>query len=43
MMPAHYTTMTIAPGDVTLKAGEPLNLEVVLAGRPVSKLAGCTG
>ena len=34
-LPAHYTTMTIEPGDLTLKAGEDLKLSVTLRGRPV--------
>jgi hypothetical protein len=35
-LPAHYTTMTVEPGDLTLKAGEELKLHVTLSGRPVS-------
>ena len=35
-IPAHYTTMSVEPGDVTLKAGEDLKLVVNLEGRPVS-------
>ncbi len=33
--PAQYTTMRVEPGDLTLKAGEPLKLAVTLDGRPV--------
>jgi hypothetical protein len=35
-LPAHYTTMTVEPGDLTLKAGEELKLQVTLSGRAVS-------
>ena len=34
-LPAHYTTMSVEPGDLTLKAGEDLKLAVTLDGRPV--------
>ncbi len=36
-LPVHYTTMSVEPGDVTVKAGESLQLAVTLKGRPVSK------
>ncbi len=39
LIPAHYTTLAVAPGDLTLKAGEELKLEVTLSGRPVSSAA----
>jgi hypothetical protein len=35
-IPAHYTTMSVEPGDLTVKAGEDLKLAVKLEGRPVS-------
>jgi len=35
-LPAHYTTMKVEPGDLTVKAGEELKLQVTLSGRPVS-------
>ena len=34
-LPVHYTTMKVEPGDLTLKAGESLELAVTLEGRPV--------
>jgi phage terminase large subunit-like protein len=34
-LPAHYTTIKVEPGDLTLKAGEDLKLAVTLEGRPV--------
>ncbi len=35
LLPAHYTTVKVEPGDGTLKAGETLKLAVTLEGRPV--------
>jgi hypothetical protein len=35
LLPAHYTALHVAPGDVTLKAGDDLNVKVTLSGRPV--------
>jgi Domain of unknown function (DUF4175) len=35
LLPAHYTTMRVEPGESTLKAGETLKLSVTLDGRPV--------
>jgi Domain of unknown function (DUF4175) len=35
LVPAHYTTMRVEPGDGTLKAGETLKLAVTLDGRAV--------
>ena len=34
-LPAHYTTMSVEPGDGTVKAGEAVKLAVTLEGRPV--------
>ena len=39
LLPAHYTTMKVEPGDGTLKAGETLKLAVTLDGRPVKTCA----
>ena len=36
LIPVHYTALAVAPGDVTLKAGDELKLKVTLSGRPVS-------
>ena len=35
LMPVHYTSLNVEPGNVTVKAGEELALKVALAGRPV--------
>ena len=35
-LPAHYTKMSIEPGNLTLTAGEELKLAVTLEGRPVN-------
>ncbi|MGO9464063.1 MAG: DUF4175 family protein [Isosphaeraceae bacterium] len=35
LFPLHYTALAVKPGDVTLKAGEDLKLEISLSGRPV--------
>ena len=35
-LPVHYTTISVEPGDLTLKAGEDLKLAVTLDGRPVA-------
>ncbi len=35
LLPFHYTTLQVQPGDLTLKAGEELKLDVTLSGRPV--------
>jgi hypothetical protein len=37
LIPAHFTTLDVEPGDATLKAGDELALKVTLSGRPVSK------
>jgi hypothetical protein len=36
LLPVHYTTVDVLPGDLTLKAGDELKLKVTLSGRPVS-------
>jgi hypothetical protein len=36
LLSVHYTTLKVEPGNVTLKAGEELELKVALSGRPVS-------
>ena len=36
LRPAHYTTLKVEPGNVTMKAGEEFMLTIALAGRPVS-------
>ncbi|MFI5454522.1 MAG: DUF4175 family protein [Isosphaerales bacterium] len=36
LLPVHYTTLDVKPGDLTLKAGDELKLNVTLSGRPVS-------
>ena len=36
LVPAHYTDLKVAPGDLTLKAGQELKLDATLSGRPVS-------
>lgn len=35
LIPAHYTTLGVEPGDATVKAGDAFAIEVTLAGRPV--------
>ncbi len=35
LFPLHYTALSVKPGDVTLKAGDELELEVSVSGRPV--------
>ena len=35
LIPAHYTSLGVKPGDATLKAGEEFTLGVTLSGRPV--------
>jgi Domain of unknown function (DUF4175) len=35
LLPAHYTTLKVEPGNLTLKAGETVKLVVTLDGRPV--------
>ncbi|HKI18057.1 MAG TPA: DUF4175 family protein, partial [Isosphaeraceae bacterium] len=35
LFPFHYTALAVKPGDVTLKGGEELKLEISLFGRPV--------
>ncbi len=35
---AHYTTLKVEPGDAVIRAGEPLNVGVTLAGRPVRQV-----
>ncbi len=35
LFPSRYTTLAVKPGDVTLKAGEELKVEILLSGRPV--------
>src|SRR5262249_44480895 len=36
LFPGHYTAVDVQPGDVTLKAGDELKVNVTLSGRPVS-------
>jgi len=35
LLPVHYTTLEVEPGDLTMKAGDELKLKVILSGRPV--------
>ncbi len=35
LIPAHYTSLAVKPGDATLNAGEEFALGVMLSGRPV--------
>jgi hypothetical protein len=35
LLPLHYTGLTVEPGNTTLKAGEALEIKIVLSGRPV--------
>ncbi len=35
LFPSRYTTLAVKPGDVALKAGEELKVEILLSGRPV--------
>ncbi len=37
LLPTHYTTLHVEPGDGTLKAGETLKIAVTLDGRPVKR------
>ena len=37
LLPVHYTTLTVEPGDLTLKAGHDLKFDATLTGRPVSE------
>ncbi len=36
LLPVHYTTLKVEPGDLTLKAGHELKLDATLSGRPVA-------
>jgi Domain of unknown function (DUF4175) len=36
LLPRHYTTLRVEPGDLTLKAGNDLKLDATLSGRPVA-------
>ena len=35
LMPVHYTTLKVEPGDMTVKAGQELKVVATLSGRPV--------
>jgi hypothetical protein len=35
LMPVHYTSLNVEPGNVTVNAGTELTLKIALAGRPV--------
>ena len=35
LLPVHYTTLKVEPGDMTVKAGQELKLVATLSGRPV--------
>jgi hypothetical protein len=35
LLPSHYTSLKVEPGDLTLKAGQELKLDATLSGRPV--------
>jgi Domain of unknown function (DUF4175) len=37
LLPFYYTSLTVEPGDLTLKAGSELKLDATVSGRPVAR------